>query len=314
MDYDVINSAIEDIVCIVNRYNRTREYDIEVAEKLFLALFGYFISFGPEIFTKIDVVLEQLRLHKCNSDEECREKKLELRPDEVSPSSDPALTWDYCYDDNRKFIGAIPNIVYSDDDSIQVVFSMIHEISHALEGVEATILYETDEEMKLRHGFGEYLVNKGRTGCVSKNHGMTELITVTIENKIFRDLCQLDETKIVNQYVSEFLSKLKKRRCISNLIDSYGLMATAFKDLIDNDCFFELIKKYYYENQRELFIAEFNGLDERLSFQKLMLYADSIYQERISDLFYYMEPIRKQLQILNEATGFTPEQKLLIFV
>ena len=43
MDYSVINAAIDDIVYIVNDYNKTRGYSVSLCERLVIALLGYYI-------------------------------------------------------------------------------------------------------------------------------------------------------------------------------------------------------------------------------------------------------------------------------
>lgn len=314
MDYDVINKAIEDIVCIVNQYNRKKGYEIEICEDLLMALVGYYVTFGPEIFKMIDVVLEQLNIYKCNTELSCISKKQELRPEYDLQDSNPGTTWDYVFDDNNRFVGAIPNIVYYKRTDIQDVFVLVHELSHTLEGVKAEVLYENDAEIKVKHGFGEYLFTKGRVGLKLEGHGMTELATVTIENRILKDLLKLDESMIDNLFVKEFIRRLKQYSNSNVMLNSYGLMSVLFKDLIDNERFFELLRKYYYENEREFLAEEYEAMDERLSFEKIAYYADRIWSEEFNDIFYYSGPIQRQLDVLNQVTGFVPDQKILIIV
>lgn len=314
MDYYVINGAINDIVWIVNQYNKEHGYDVSLCEKLVLALLGYYLAFGADIFTNIDVVLEQLKIYQCESELRCILKKKELVPDDKMPDANPGTKWDYCYDKNKKFIGAIPTIIFYEKDMLQDVFTLVHELSHTLEGVNGSIIYETDTEIKFKYGFGEYFVDKNRTGFKKEGHGMTELITITIENKVLREFRKLDPSMIVNPLVKEFIEKIKKYQDRNILLNSYGIMASLFKDLIDNEAFFELIRKYYYENEREFFIEEFNSWDERLDLKKICYYVEQVYNEDEYNVFYYAGPIRKQLEVVNEVTGFEPDNKMLIMI
>lgn len=314
MDYDVINGAIDDIVWIVNQYNKEHGYDVSLCERLVLALLGYYLAFGPEIFDKINVVLEQLKIYQCSSELTCLMKKKELRPDDQKPDACPGTMWDYYFDKNRKFIGATPSIIYYIRNLFADVFVLVHELAHTLEGVKGSIIYENDEEIKFKYGFGEYLVDKSRTGFQKEGHGMTELITVMIENKVYREFAKLDVEKIDNPLVKEFLNTLIRNKKFGIMLDSYIVMSALFKDLIDNDRFFELIKKYYFENEREFFIEEFDSWDERLSLKKIAYYADKVYDEDLYNVSYYAGPIRKQLEVVNEVTGFKPDTKMLIMV
>ena len=54
MDYGLINEVIGDIIKIVNAYNKDKNYDYSVTSKLVIVLLGYYLTFGPEIFEKIN--------------------------------------------------------------------------------------------------------------------------------------------------------------------------------------------------------------------------------------------------------------------
>ena len=58
MDYEIINSAISDIIKIVNNYNKEKKYDVVLCEKLVIVLLGYYLVFGPEIFQKIRTTIK----------------------------------------------------------------------------------------------------------------------------------------------------------------------------------------------------------------------------------------------------------------
>lgn len=314
MEYDILNSAVEDIVYIVNQYNKDKGYDVSLCEKLVLVLLGYYMAFGPEIFKKIDTVLNALEIHQCKDQEELIKLKKSLRPYATSVDPNPGMIWNHIYDRNNKFIGSIPIIFFYNEGLIPDVFSLGHELSHALEGTSAQVLEETDTELKLKHGMGTYLVDKKTNRYKPKGHGMTELITIAIENKILREYLKLDPQQITNPMVKDFVGQLKSYQNNNVLLNSYSIMSGLFKDLIDSETFFDIVKRNYYDNNQETLIEEFDSMDPRLSLGRLRQYADKVSGGEYSEAMYYAGPIQKQLDILNEKTGATPDKRLLLVI
>lgn len=315
MNYEVLNSAIEDITWIVNQYKMKKDYDESLCKKLVLSLFGYYMAFGPDIFKKIGEVLDATEIHQCSSAIDLVKLKEKLTPLDENHNPNPCIIWNYQYNPkDNKFTGAIPIIAFFNDNLIVNVFDLAHELSHALEGTSAEIINETHDELKLTRGLGTYIVEKKTNGHRSEGHGMTELITMTIENKILREYLKIDESQITNQLVKNFISKLRQYKDTNVLLNSYGVMSGLFKDLIDNEDFFSIVKRNYYNNQQRELIEEFDSLDERLNFKKLILYADRVESGEHSEAVYYAGPIQKQLDALNEKTGAKPDKRILILI
>lgn len=315
MDYDILNGAIDDIVWIVNQYNKTRGYDVDVCENLLLALVGYYLSFGPEIFNKIDKVLDVLKIYQCASKEECAKVIKKLFPQHPSIAVHAGTIWDFKYTDlNNSLIGAIPNIVYCNSERISNVLSMIHELSHSLEGVTAIVLGETRDELRLKQGFAEYTVDKKTSIYTGKGRGMTELITITVENKAIREYIKLNPAKVNNPLVKSFIEDLGEYKDRNFIVKSYPVMAALYKDLIDNETFFGMIKRYYYETEQEAFSEEFNSLDERLNFKRLASYADKVYEDNFDAVLYYTTPIQKQIEAFSKATGSIPDKRMIFLI
>jgi len=317
MDYDVINAAIADIVLISKRYCESNGYDESLFERLVIALLGFYLTFGPEIFKKINVVLDSLKIYQCDAEEECIQIKKSICQSDLNPSLNPGTMWDYKYDCySGNFIGAIPKIVYLKLDTITDALSLAHELSHVLEGVTAKKIYEDNNSFNLLRGFSKVGIRKIDNATLIESHGMTELITVTIENKILNSLSKLDVDQIINPMIKGFISELKKTKEKNIMTSGYVMMAAAFKDLIDNYCFFDLIKKYYYETQQEEFIEEFNNFDKNLNFQTLIKYADELFFSDFdyNEVMYYAPYIQKQIDIFSKTTGFKPDKRIIVLV
>lgn len=314
MDYDILNSAVEDIVYIVNQYNKDQGYDVSLCEKLVLVLLGYYMAFGPELFKKIDTVLSALEIHQCKDQRELVKLKENLCPYATNVDSNPGMIWKHVYDSSNKFIGSIPIIFFHKEGLISDVFSLGHELSHALEGTSAQVIEETATELKLKHGMGTYLVDKETNRYKSDGHGMTELITIAIENKILREYLKLDPQQITNPIVKKFVGQLSTYQNNNVLLNSYGIMSGLFKDLIDSEVFFDMIKRNYYDNQQEALIEEFDSIDSRLSLRRLRQYADKVSDGEYSEAMYYAGPIQKQLDVLNKKTGITPDKRILLVI
>ena len=74
MDYDIINQVYEEIIGIVNDYTRRKNCEYEVARKLSFSLLGYYLVFGPEIFSKLNVLLDSVNIYECISEEDYIER------------------------------------------------------------------------------------------------------------------------------------------------------------------------------------------------------------------------------------------------
>ena len=316
MHYDVINSAIDDIVYIVNQYNKDKEYEVSVCEKLVLTLFGYYLVFGPEIFTKIGKLLDALQIKECENSEECIKEKIKIIPKRKTEFDDFSSTiWQYQYvGEKEDFVGAIPHIVYYKKNLIKDVSSMIHEFSHCLEGVTAVITEETPTSLTIKQGFEEYTITKDETYYKTTGRAMTELITVAIQNRCIQQLINLDPTQITNPMVKDFVGQLSSNKNKNAIVMAYPTMTVLFKDLLDNDEFFELIKRHYYETEQETIIKKFNSYDEKLSFERLQLYAEKVVWGDIDNTIYYSKPIKQQIDIFNEKTSFMPDKRMVFII
>lgn len=315
MDYAIINESIEEISTLVSQYKEKKGYSNTLSEKLIISLLGYYLAFGPEVFKRIKVALDGADIHEFQTEEDYIAFKDALTPESKGyNTADPGTYWDYKYDENKNFIGAKPIVMYSVVSKFQDVFSLTHELSHVIEGTSAKVISEDETNLVIKNGFTERNIDKKTNMFKSTQEGITELLTVAIENKILREFLKLDPTQITNICVKNFLEENNCYQTSNVMLRSYDSMAALFKDLIDNDAFFDLIKKYHYENQAESIIDEFNSLDPRLSFNKIVAYAEQTYKENISSAFYYSKSIQKQIDIFNEATDAKPDKRLIIVI
>lgn len=315
MDYAIINESIEEISALVSQYKEKKGYSDTLSEKLTISLLGYYLAFGSEIFKRITLALDGVELHEFQTEEEYIAFKDELTPmSKGYNTADPGTYWDYKYDENQKFIGAKPIVMYSLVSKIQDVFSIIHELSHVIEGTSAQVISEDENNLVIKNGFTERNIDKETNLFKSTQEGITELITVAIEHKILREFLKLDPTQITNANVQSFLEENKSYQTANVMLRSYGSMSALFKDLIDSDAFFEIIKKYHYDNQPESITEEFNSFDSRLNFNKIVTYAEQTHTDDISTIFYYSKSIQKQMDIFNEATDAKPDKRLIIVI
>lgn len=315
MDYAIINESIEEISKLVSQYKEKKGYSDTLSEKLTIGLLGYYLAFGPKIFKRITTALDSADIHEFQTEEEYIAFKDVLTPmSKGYNTADPGTYLDYKYDENRKFIGAKPIVMYSVISKIQDVFSLIHELSHVIEGTSAQVISEDETNLVIKNGFTERNIDKETNLFKSTQEGITELITVAIEHKVLREFFKLDPTQITNTSIQRFLEENKSYQTANVMLRSYGSMSALFKDLIDNDAFFDIIKKYHYDNQPESIIEEFNSFDSRLNFNKIVTYAEQTHTDDISTVFYYSNAIQKQMDIFNEATGTQPDKRLIIVI
>jgi len=193
MDYDMINQVYEEIIKIVNNYIKRTKCDYEVARKLSFVLLGYYLVLDPEIFSKLNVLLDAIRIYECQSKEEYREKVVAISYGiKPSLSYNPTTRWDYKYDNNKKFLGGIPYVFYMKDNTIDDVLSLAHEISHGLEGVSATVESEDERFVYIKQSFTTIVVNKENNFFKADGSGFIELVTSLLETRILKVFLELD--------------------------------------------------------------------------------------------------------------------------
>ena len=313
MDYEVINNAIYDIVDIVNYHNRYKGYSISISENLVLALLGYYLLFGPDFFGKIDKLLRKLDIYECKDLVDINNKKIEVNG-KNDGDYNPGCFCHYKYNGDGELIDILPKIFYIKDSIVRDPFVLIHEISHALETLNVEVLDNDDEIVKIKSGFREETIKKDANAWEEVNGlGITELVTMMVQNRAFIEFMKLDYSRIENEFVKEFLVEISKYNNKNVMSSGYAYLSCAFKDLCDNDSFLELIKKYYYENECDLLISEFNSVDEQLDFNMLITYAGKVY-ENFNQVIYYIPFIQKQLDIYSKKTNFESDKRLLLLV
>lgn len=314
MDYEIINSAISDIIKIVNNYNKEKKYDVVLCEKLVIVLLGYYLVFGPEIFQKINLILETLNIYQCDLKQEYQSVVDKINAEAGDGHKYCLISmFDYKYQDNR-FIGAVPNIIFIQKNILSDVLSIAHELSHVLEGVSAKIIIENKEFFCYEHVFEEVKVIKDNNACFRKNHGFKELVTTGVENKIMQSFLKLDKEQIDSIIIKDFLEQIKCYKGKTTLVYSYETLHLVFKDLFDNECFWDLIKKYYYENQPELLEVEFNSYANGLDLKVLINCAEHLLLSNIDEMNYYGNMVKKQVELFSEVTNFKPDKSILILV
>lgn len=318
MDYDIINQVYEEIIEIVNDYIRRKDCSYEVAKKLSFALLGYYLVMGPEIFEKINVVLDALNIYECTSEKEYNEKinRTTYNDGYDETICNPVTKWDYKFDENGKFLGGIPNIVYMRSQELSDVLSIDHEMSHILEGVSAKVENEDCKYVYIKQGFVNMLVNKENNRFRAEGKGFSELAAISLENRVVKELLKLDETKITSPLLKEFLNNINKYKSQRTMSRSYPELSAAFKDFIDNDKFYELMKKYYYEADEAGFKTEFEAFSPHLDYHSLKNGAEIMTSRRsnIKQIMLYRDAVLRQASIFSIVTGFEPEKKLLILV
>lgn len=311
MDYKVINDVIRQIINIVNYYNRDNRYSLEVAEMLVTTLLGYFLVFGPEIFSKIDILLDSLVIHYCENDEEYFEELNKVNENAEKYDANPMMLNQYKFDSNGKVLGGIPNIIMTRMEPFRVVLNLAHEFSHALEGVSAKVIREDSESFTYKQGFATVTMEK-ETGLEKiENGAFAEFITVCIENRIARALVSLDLEQIDYEFIKKYLSGAGELQRKNFVMDSYSLLAGICKDLIDNDVFFGLIMKYYYDNETDLFEEEFDSYSSEVKLRILMKLMRGLKTEEAFNTMQNAENLKRKIAIFNKATNFEPASSLV---
>lgn len=313
MDYEVINWAIDDIEKIVKYYGKKKQINEKVSNDLTIALLGYYLVFGPEIFEKINIVLGALEINGFENREELHNYLLNFFKNDKNliDYATSALYWDYHYA-NNKFIGAIPEIYYICGGPI----ILAHELSHALEGLGCT--YSEDDDYLIIKGIGEttFIKQENIPKDMPKNIGFIELLTSVIENRIAKSLFQLDIEQINNEMIKEYLKSIQEFKGKDIITEGYSPMLAVYRDFCENEVFFDLIKKYHYNQDLEGMSSDYNLIAEGLDFNILMTVANFIYEKNFDSLAILKanEAIAKQAKIFNEATGYKPDKRILVLV
>lgn len=116
--------------------------------------------------------------------------------------------------------------------------------------------------------------------------------------------------------MKEFLTEIKEYKGKNVMSRSYELLNVYFKDLTDNDVFYNLIKEYFYANDAEGFKETYESYNSNLKYGMLKAAAEYLVKDvsDVSCVAYYGKVIKQQADIFNKATHFAPEQKILILV
>ena len=320
MDYDIINQVYGEIIEIVNAYVRRTKCSYEVARKLSFALFGYYLVMGPEIFKKINVVLDAVHIYETTSEDEyCKKVDITRFHDgyDVEVKCNPVTMWEYKIDSNNKFLGGVPKIVYMCSNDSCNVLSIVHELSHVLEGVDAVVTREDREYVYIKQGFANVVGKKAsKYFKIEDGGGFSELAAISLENRVLKEMLKLDVEQIVSPLLKEFLNGIQQYKEQNAMAKSYMELSTTFKDFIDNDTFFALLKKYFYEADEEGFKAEYESLSPALNYSSLKHSADvlAFNLTSLKQLMIYIDIVLKQVGTFSLATGFVQEKKLLILV
>lgn len=321
MDYDIINQVYEEIISIVNDYARKNNCEYEVARKLSFALLGYYLVMGPEIFKKLNILLDSVRIYEFISNEDYQKKAIEISPkleeNKHNLRYNPITIWDYRYDSNNNFLGGIPNILYMRDKTIDNVLSISHEMSHGLEGVSASVESEDEDYVYINQRFTHLTVDKESNRFrVEGGSGFIELVTSSLENRILNEFLKLDVQKIDSSLLREFLGEIKVYKSKNVMSRSYDLLNSIFKDLTDNPEFYDLIKDYFYDNDENGFKVKYESYGNGLIYKVLKDAAEhlSVDNLSVSDAIYYGDIIKRQAENFNKATNYEPDKKLLILV
>ncbi len=320
MDYSIINQVYEEIINIVNDYVQKTNCEYEVARKLSFALLGYYLVFGADIFSKLNILLDSIQIYECISEEDYREKAFEIAPKlrerQQTFRYNPITIWDYRYDEENKFLGGIPNVVYMKGSTIDNVLSITHEMSHGLEGISATVSKEDNNYVYINQGFTHITINKETNGFMVDEKGFIELVTSSLETRVLTAFLELNENYVTASLLKEFLGEIRQYKGKNVMSRSYDRLSGPFKDFIDNDSFYNLIKKYFYENNEEGFKAEYEAYDSRLKYKVLKSAAEYLAsdEEDVFNTLYYSEIVMKHARIFSKATNFEPDKKILILV
>ena len=315
MDYEVINAAIKDIISLVNYANRDDRYSEDLASELVVALLGYYLVFGPNLFKQINELLEQLHIHRYDEDKDYFDTigKINAQAEKLDVS--PVMIGEYIYGDQKQVNGVIPHILIPKNNSFAEIDNMIHELSHALQFTSSRVLREDEEEFVYQQGFSKVTMVKEDNSTLIENGAFSEFITVCIENRIVNALLSLDLDKVDNSFIKSILGEFKKLKGRNVLTDSYSTFQAVGKDLMDNDTFFALIKKYYYSNECEIFEEEFDSYTEEVKLKNIMGLIRSI--DRVDNFYNMMlaiEAMNKKIRLFNKATNYVPSSSLVLIV
>ncbi len=314
MNYEIINDAINDIIRLVNCYNQRHNYSVELCEELVVSLLGYYLVFGPSLFKKINELLEQLHIHRYESGNDYFKIMGEINSQVEKSYVSPVMVCEYIYGNGKMVKGVIPHILIPYSDSFMEIDNMVHELSHALQLTESKVLREDEKEFVYQQGFSRVTMVKENNSTLIENGAFSEFITVCIENRIINALFSLDGDKVNNKFVKRILGEFKKLNGHNVLTDSYSTFQAVGKDLMDNDIFFSLIKKYYYENECEIFEEEFDSYSEEVKLKNIMRLIRKIDNDNFYNIMLAIETIKKKIDLFNKATNFVPDSSLILVI
>ena len=320
MDYQVINYAIEDIIKIVNAYNKRNnyKYEEEMLKNLAIALLGFYLTLGPNIFKMLQNTLEAVDIYRCHDfkEYECVFKSLTKACISSADFSSPFTYLKAIFDDkSKKFVGAKPLIVYPNpEDKDQEITILVHELTHCLEGNNAFVISDNEYTTEISMAFSKMILNKEDGHKFLEDSGLNELVAVIMQNRALFSFVSLDSNKIEYDFVKEYIEFLQNKKC--NIARGYTEAYVLLKDFGDNDVFFDLIKKYYlFDNLEDDFKREYESLDSGLNYKRFRICIKSLFdytQDDINAFYKCAKIIAEESCIFNRATNFEPEKKLLI--
>lgn len=315
MDYEVINAAIGEIISIVKN-SKKEYYNERLMENLTTVLLGYYLVFGPNIFKTIVEVLETLNIYRCEDDFDyiCKIKAVDNTIPNETITLQPITIMSNVSDKNGRFIGCLPYIVYKKGNDCDEILSIGHELSHVIDAAHGEILKHDDGTCDVNIAYSRmHLDSKNINNCTQVEKGFGEFGAVIVENKILEALKALDPNKIDYDFIKLAIYDLDMNK--GNISDGYTMRYIAFKDLVDNPAFFELMKKYYHEkNSEEEFEKAYEALGSDLSYKRLKCYIMNMFSlDRQFDYLDYCERIRKEVVRFNKNTQYEVKKEFVIF-
>lgn len=315
MDYDVINQVIAEIISFLKKNEKMFRYDVKLLENLTVSLLGYYLVLGPNIFKTITKILRDLDIYRCEDDQDylLRMKLLDRDYTEINPYLLPVTLWNAQFDEEDRFLGYVPHVVYKKEDDLNEVLTLTHELSHIIDGANAILIRNKDDSCDVKLSFSHLHIDtnnpENNKDC---KHGFGEFAAVSIENKVLQELKTLDPTKINYDFIKVILSELSLSKV--NISSAYTTNYVVFKDLVDNPKFFALMKKYYYEeSNEEEFKKAYETYGSDLSFDKLKRYIMVMFEIDDGDksLSLY-DVISKEVEKFNDKTNYVVKKQFLL--
>lgn len=324
MDYDYLNGIYESIIKIVNEYVAKNYYlkkveiPYSVASKLSLALLGYYLVLGEDIFKKINIILDSVEIVEYENRDDFAKKASEYQSIRNNEDLGPAfLKWEHRYDKENNFLGSIPHIHYQQHGLVSDVLSIVHELSHAIEGLGAKVSMESDTSVYIAHGFVVTKYEKSTGNYKSDDMPFVEFVTSSLESRVLQKFLLIDRDKVHSPSLKDFLREAQKgnNKNLDMMSSSTNVSNLLLKDLIENDAFFNLIMKYFYDNDEMSFKEEFESYSSELYYSELKRAIVKLYDDpSLSTIKFYEKFINAQVKVFNAATGYKPSKKILILV